>query len=58
MDHASLVIAVYSGVNGGTRKTIAYARQQGVPIDKGPVPKLPDAAHLKAYTLARMKFSK
>ena len=41
VDHASLVIAVYSGVNGGTRKTIAYARQQGVPIDMIVVPDAP-----------------
>ena len=42
VDHASLVIAVYSGVNGGTRKTLAYARQQGVPID---IIAVPDAPH-------------
>lgn len=41
VDHASLVIAVYSGVNGSTRKTITYARQQGIPIDMIAVPSAP-----------------
>ena len=30
VDHASLLLAVYLGVPGGTRNTLLYAREQGV----------------------------
>lgn len=32
VDHATRVIAVYNGTASGTRNTIAYARQAGVPV--------------------------
>lgn len=32
VDHSALVIAVYDGVNGGTRRTLEYALRQKVPF--------------------------
>ena len=32
VDHSSLVIAVYDGTNGGTRRTLEYAIRQRVPF--------------------------
>jgi uncharacterized phage-like protein YoqJ len=32
VDHASLLIAVYSGAPGGTKETIDYARKKGLTI--------------------------
>ena len=32
VDHSALVIAVYDGVSGGTRRTLEYAIRQGVPF--------------------------
>lgn len=38
VDHSSLVIAVYDGTNGGTRRTLEYALRQKVPfLDISPV---------------------
>ncbi len=31
VDHSGRVIAVYTGERGGTRNTIAYAKQQHIP---------------------------
>ena len=32
VDRSALVIAYYNGASGGTKNTIEYARQQGVPV--------------------------
>ena len=32
VDHSALVIAVYDGAGGGTRRTLEYALRQGVPF--------------------------
>lgn len=32
VDHSARVIAVYNGMPGGTRKTLAYAKEQQVPV--------------------------
>ena len=32
VDHSALVIAVYNGTEGGTRRTLEYALRQGVPF--------------------------
>jgi len=32
VDHSSLVIAVYDGMDGGTRRTLEYALRKGVPF--------------------------
>ena len=38
VDHSALVIAVYDGTNGGTRRTLEYALRQKVPfVDIPPV---------------------
>lgn len=38
VDHSSLVIAVYDGTNGGTRRTLEYAIRQKVPfVDISPI---------------------
>ena len=38
VDHSALVIAVYDGTNGGTRRTLEYAIRQKVPfVDISPV---------------------
>ncbi len=31
IDHSSLVIAVFNGEPGGTKNTLLYAQQQGIP---------------------------
>ena len=37
VDHASLLIAAYDGSAGGTRNTIQYALQRGVPVADLPI---------------------
>ena len=37
VDHASLLIAAHDGLPGGTRNTIAYALQRGVPVVDIPI---------------------
>ena len=38
VDHSTLVIAVYDGTNGGTRRTLEYAIRQKIPfVDIRPV---------------------
>ena len=32
VDHSARVIAIYNGEGGGTRNTVAYAKQNGVPV--------------------------
>lgn len=32
VDHASLIIALFSGENGGTLNTVKYAQKKGVPV--------------------------
>lgn len=32
VDHASLIIALFSGENGGTLNTVKYAEKKGVPV--------------------------
>lgn len=37
VDHASRVIAVYNGAEGGTRNTVEYAGLRGIPVIKIPL---------------------
>jgi len=32
VDHSARVIAIYNGEGGGTRNTVTYAKQNGVPV--------------------------
>ena len=32
VDHAAMVIAVYDGQAGGTRRTVEYALRRGLPV--------------------------